>query len=97
MRAPSSLRRKRNKPRRRSPVNCRLTTTEFEAMGGPGSREFSCLFSRRRPVLEAPAFEGVEMRGALGCGDADESRQAFEAAMIDRQSVVFRSAYKSQV
>ena len=51
-------------------------------MGGPGSRAFPCLFSRRRPVLEAPAFEGVEKRGALGCGDADESRQAFEEAMI---------------
>jgi hypothetical protein len=38
-------------------------------------------------VLEAPAFEGVEKRGALGCGDADESRQAFEAAMIDSKAL----------
>ena len=39
-------------------------------------------------MLEAPPFEGVEKRGALGCGEADKSRQAFEAPMIDRQSVV---------
>ena len=84
MRAPSSLRRKRNKPRRRLPVNCRrLTTTEFEAMGEPGSRELSCSFSLRR------------LTRRFGCGDADEFKQAFEAAMIDRQLDFFRSAYKT--
>jgi len=49
-------------------------------------------------VLEAPAFKGaLKSAVRLDGGDADEFRQAFEAAMIDRQRVVFRSAYQTQV
>jgi len=162
MRAPSSLPRKRNKPRRRLP-NRRLTTTGLEAMGGrltlsprflmPADGGFAtiaggpasgkkfkrsvpmdlmalrwrentpspCGFFRPQAIVCADEIRDhatrifllilpsttcarsagvrgrVEKLGALGCGDADKSRQAFEAAVIDRQSVVFGLAYQTQV
>ena len=66
-------------------------------MGGQPTRIFSLILPSTTCARSAGVRGRVEKRGALGWGDVEKFRQAFKAAMIDRQSVVFRSAYQTQV
>ena len=56
-------------------------------MGGQPTRIFLLILPSTTCARSAGVRGRVEKRGALGCGDTDEFRQAFKTAMIDRQRV----------